>query len=156
MHINMYSCLQWYWYVVQLKLYVLLEGLQVFRGVCWHPISCYILEWAYNKTLLYSTSQSAPYTSNGTPWTVVSGMQGTNCKHCSLIPTSVSNNNLGLFRCGCMCARTLLHIPRHMGSKIPFFSLIFDGIILSGRSSQIRWLLELLDSILIDLLQLMI
>jgi len=29
----------------------------------------------------------------------------------------VSNNSLDLLRCGCMCAGTLLHIPRHMGTS---------------------------------------
>ena len=55
------------------------------------------------------------YTSNGTSWVVVPGMYGTHCKHYSLIPPLVSNNNLALLRCGYMCAGTLVHISRHLG-----------------------------------------
>jgi len=39
----------------------------------------------------------------------------TRCKHCSLIPPLVSNNNLALLRCGYMCARMIVHIARHLG-----------------------------------------
>ena len=39
-------------------------------------------------------------------------MYGTHCKHCSLIPPLVSNNNLALLRFGYMCAGTLVHISR--------------------------------------------
>ena len=46
---------------------------------------------------------------------MVPGMHGTYCKHCSLIPPLVSNNNLALLRCGYMCARTLVNISRHLG-----------------------------------------
>jgi len=42
-------------------------------------------------------------------------MYGTHCKHCSLIPPLVSNNNLALLRCGYMCAGTVVHILRHLG-----------------------------------------
>ena len=42
-------------------------------------------------------------------------MYGTHCKHCSLIPPLVSNNNLALLRCGYMYPRTLVHISRHLG-----------------------------------------
>jgi len=42
-------------------------------------------------------------------------MHGTHCKHCSLIPPQVFNNNLALPRCGYMCARTLVHISRRLG-----------------------------------------
>ena len=73
-----------------------------------------ILKRAFYKTLLYALWQ-VPYTNNGTPWTVVPGMHGTHCKHCSLIPPLVSNNNLALLKCGYMCAGTLVHIPRHPG-----------------------------------------
>ena len=41
-------------------------------------------------------------------------MYGTHCKHCSLIPPLVSNNNLTLLRCGYMCAGMLVHICRHL------------------------------------------
>jgi len=41
-------------------------------------------------------------------------MHGTHCKHCSLIPPLVFNNNLALLGCGYMCAR-LVHISRHLG-----------------------------------------
>jgi len=46
---------------------------------------------------------------------MVPGMHGTHGKHCSLIPPLVFNNNLALLRCGYMCARTLVHISRHLG-----------------------------------------
>ena len=42
-------------------------------------------------------------------------MHGTHCKHCSLIPPLVFNNNLTLLRCGYICAGTLVHISRHQG-----------------------------------------
>ena len=42
-------------------------------------------------------------------------MYGTYCKHCSLIPPLVFNNNLTLLRCGYMCVGTLVHISRHLG-----------------------------------------
>ena len=42
-------------------------------------------------------------------------MYGTHCKHCSLIPLLVFNNNLTLLRCGYMCPGTLVHISRHRG-----------------------------------------
>ena len=51
----------------------------------------------------------------GTSWTVVPGMYGTYCKHCSLIPPLVFNNYLALLRCGYMCAGTLVYISRHLG-----------------------------------------
>ena len=41
-------------------------------------------------------------------------MYGTHCKHCSLIPPLVCNNNLALLRCGYMCAGMLVHISRHL------------------------------------------
>ena len=46
---------------------------------------------------------------------MVPGMYGTHCKHCSLIPPLVSNNNLALLRCGYMCAGMLVDISRHQG-----------------------------------------
>jgi len=48
-------------------------------------------------------------------WAVVPDMYETHCKHCSLIPPLVSNNNLTLLRCGYMCAGRLVHISRHLG-----------------------------------------
>jgi len=50
-------------------------------------------------------------------WVVVPGMYRTHCKHYSLIPPLVSNNNLALLRCEYMCVGTLVYIPRHL-SKI--------------------------------------
>ena len=42
-------------------------------------------------------------------------MSTTHCKHCSLIPLLVSNNNLALLRCRYICAGMLVHISRHLG-----------------------------------------
>ena len=80
----------------ELKLSVLPEGLQVFRKERWLPTSCYILEWAYNKTHLLCALWPVPYTSKVTPRTVVPSMHGTHCKHNSLVSSSVFNNNLDL------------------------------------------------------------
>jgi len=41
-------------------------------------------------------------------------MHRTHCKHCSLMPLLVSNNNLVLLRCGYVCAGMLVHIPRNL------------------------------------------
>jgi len=73
-----------------------------------------ILKIASYKTLFYAL-QPILYTSNGTPWTMVPGMHGTHCKHCSFIIPLVSNNNPTLLRYGYMCARMLVHISRHLG-----------------------------------------
>jgi len=72
-----------------------------------------ILKRAFYKTLMYALQQ-IPSSSKGTSWAVVLGMHGTHCKHCSLIPPLVSNNNLALLRCGYMCAGTLVRISKHL------------------------------------------
>ena len=46
---------------------------------------------------------------------IVPGMHGFHCKHCSLVSHLVSNNSLGLLKCGRICVGTLIRIPRHMG-----------------------------------------
>ena len=101
-------------YVVQLKLSVWPVGLQATEGSAGSLILGNILIRAFYKTLLYAL-RLVLSTSNGTSWTVVPGMHGTHCKHCSLIPPLVSNNNLALLRCGYICAGTLVHISRHRG-----------------------------------------
>jgi len=101
-------------YVMQLKLSVRPEGLQVTEGSAGSLLLGTILKRASYKTRLYAF-RPIPYTSNGTPWTVVLGVDETYYKHCSLIPPLVSNNNLALLRCGYMCARTLVHISKHLG-----------------------------------------
>jgi len=102
-------------YVMHLKLPVLPKGLQVFQGKHWLPTSYYIPKWAYNKTHLMYALWPVLYISNGTTWTVVSGMHVTYCKHNSLVLSSVFNYNLSLLLHGCMCVETLRHIPRYMG-----------------------------------------
>ena len=114
MDINMCSFYNGIRYVVQLKLLILREGLQVIEGSAYFLPSWYHPGKASYKTLFFAL-RSVPYTSNEIPWIVVLSMHETHCKHCSLIPLLVFNNSLGLLRCGCMCAGTLLHIPRHMG-----------------------------------------
>ena len=100
-------------YVVQLKLQILHEGLQVTDGSAGSLPSWYHPESASYKTLMYAL-RLVLYTSNGTPWTVVPDIYGTYCNHCSLTPPLVSNNNLALLRCG-YSAETLVHISRHLG-----------------------------------------
>jgi len=99
---------------VQLNLPVRPEGLQVTEGSAGSLFLGTILKRTFYKTLLYAL-WPVPYTSNGTPWTMVPDMPGTHCKHYSLIPLLESNNNLYLLRCGYMCAGTLVHISRHLG-----------------------------------------
>ena len=89
-------------------------GLQVTEGSAGSLLSGTILIRSFYKTLLYAL-WLVPSTSNETSWTVVPGMHGTHCEHCSLIPPLVSNNSLALLRCGYMYAGTLVHISRHLG-----------------------------------------
>ena len=99
---------------MHLNLPVRPEGLQVTEGSSGSLLLGTILKRTSDKTLLYAL-WPVPYTSNGTPWIVVPGMYGTHCKHYSLIPLLESNNNLDLLRCRYICAKTLVHIPRHLG-----------------------------------------
>ena len=73
-----------------------------------------ILIRASYKRLMYALWQ-VPSSSSRTSSTMVLGMFKTHCKHYSLIPPLVSNNNLALLRCGYICAGMLVHISRHLG-----------------------------------------
>jgi len=115
MDFKWWICLRGISYVVQIKLSVLLEGLQVLRGERWLLTSCYISEWEYNKTHLLYALWSVSYTSNRTPWTVVPGVHGTHYKHNPLVSSLVSNNNLSLLTYGCMRVGMLGHIPKYIG-----------------------------------------
>jgi len=110
-HVRVYSGTR---YVVQVKLSVGPVSLQATEGGAGSLLLGTILIRASYKTLLYAL-QPVPSTSNRTSWTVVPSMHGTRCKHCSLIPSLVSNNNLILLRCGYMCVGTLIHISRNLG-----------------------------------------
>jgi len=102
--------------VMQIRLSVLPEALQVFRGERCLPISCYIPKLAYNKTLLLYALRLVLYASNGTLWIVISGMHETHYKHNLLVSSSVFNNNLDLLIYGCMWDENMLiHILRYIG-----------------------------------------
>jgi len=110
-YVRVYSGIR---YVMQIKLPVRPEGLQVTEGSTGSLF--FVPSWkrASYKTLLTPRDRFRPPATEQS-WVMVPSMYGTHCKHSSLIPPLISSNSLDLLRCGCMCARMLLHIPRHMG-----------------------------------------
>jgi len=94
MYVHVYSGIR---YVVQI-IFRFNRGPAVTEGSGGSLLLGTILKRASYKTFLYPL-RPVPYTSNGTPWTMVPSTHGTDCKHYPLIPPLVSNNNLALLRC---------------------------------------------------------
>ena len=113
--IDMCSCLQWLLGMLCNSCSGLTCGPPGDRGESWLPHYWYHHDKGIHKSLLFSLAAGFRFHATEQSWTVVPGMHGTHCKHSSLIPPLVSNNNLALLGYGSMCAGTLVHIARYQG-----------------------------------------